>query len=229
MELQNFRYLKPRAVQINQYYCSEFRRNLLVGAFDEARLDPIVSAVSVFGALVVHLVALSVGGRARRTPEKLALIVVRPAGALVAECLAHVAALAVDFEHVHRAVLALAGAVLGQIALVLGRTALCSRVLRSAGLQIAALPCRTARVSMKHAGCRVAARIVAVLFETAVALLARLDEAVPAYRAVEELLRLVPQTVVHPVLERAGEVLQRTRRPVDWPGRTARRSHYAPV
>lgn len=144
-----------------------------------------------------------------------------PARALVAEGLAHVATLPVNLEHVLRAVLALAGAIFRKVALVLGAPALRTGVLRSTRLQVAALTGGTARVAVQHTGDRVAARIVAVVSQTTVALFARLDEPIAAYRAVEEPVRLVPQAIVHAVLEGQSQMLQRARGPVRWSGRSA--------
>lgn len=91
---------------------------------------------------------------------------------------------------------------------MLGASALRARALRPAGLQVAALAGGAACVIVQHTGGHVAAGVVAVLFQTAVALLARLDESVAAYGTVEELLRLVPQTVIHTVLEGYSQVFQ---------------------
>lgn len=183
--------------------------NLLISTLNEVGLDLIVAAVTVLTALVVHLITLRVGGRTTGAPQEPALIVVGPARALITESLSVIARLPVDLENIGRTILALAGAVFRQIALVVGAPALRAGVFRSAGLQIAAFTGGAARVAVQHAGGHVAARIVAVLLQTAVALLARLNESVAAYRAVEELLRLVPQTIVHSMVEGESQVLQR--------------------
>lgn len=175
----------------------------------------------------VHLVALRVGRGPRGTPEQFALIVVGPARALIAKRFSHAARLTVHFEHVHRAILALPGAILGQVALVLGASALGARGFRPARFQIAALARRAARVAVQHASGHVAARVVAVLLQAAVALLPGFHEPVAADRAVEQFLRLVPQTVIHPVLERERQMLEGAGRPVGRPRRAARRCHDA--
>lgn len=200
---------------------------LLSGALDVAGFDPVVAAVAVLRPFRVHLVALRVGRGPRGAPEQFALIVVGPARALVAKRFPHAARLAVHLEHVHRAVLALPGAVLGQVALVLGASALGARGFRPARFQVAALARRAARVAVQHARGHVAARIVAVLLQPAVALLPGLHEPVAADRAVEQLLRLVPQAIIHPVLERERQVLEGAGRPVGRPRRAARRRHDA--
>lgn len=195
--------------------------NLLVVTLDEARLDAIVATITVLRALVVHLVALRVGGPAGGAPQELTLVVVGPAGALIAEGLPHAARFPVHLEHIRGTVFALAGAVFRQVALVLGAPALRAGALRPAGLQVAALAGGAARVVVQHAAGRVATGIVAVLLQAAVALLARLDEAVAAYRAVEELLRLISEAIVHAVFEGQCQMLERTRGPVRRPVRAA--------
>ena len=83
-----------------------------------------------------------------------------------------------------------------------------ARRLRVTRLKVAALARGAGRVGKHSARGRVAARVVAVVLQPAVTLLARLNEAVAAHRAVEERARLVTQAVVHPVLEGQGEVLE---------------------
>jgi hypothetical protein len=198
-------------------------------ALDVVVASPVVAAVPGLRALVVHFVAKRVRGRPGRPPQQLALVVVGPAVALVAISLAHTAGLAVDLEDIRGTVFALAGTKLGQVALLLGAPALGARDLGLAGAQVAAASGRAARVPVQHAGGAVATGIVAVVDEAAVALLAGLDEAVPADRTVEQSLRLVAQTVIHPVLEGQCQVLQGTGGPVRRPRGAARRRHYAPA
>lgn len=176
-------------------------------------------------AFVVHLVALGVGRCAGGTPQQFTLVIVSPARALIAKRFSHAARFTVHLEHVDGAVLALAGAVFRQVALVLGAPALGARRFRPASFQIATLAGGAARVAMQHAGGHVAARIVAVFLQAAVALLARFHESVTANRAVEQLLRFVSQTIIHAVLERQSQMLQGASGPVRRSQRTARRCH----
>lgn len=175
--------------------------NLLIVAFDKARVNAIVTAVTVLRSLVVHLITLRVGGPTGGTPQQLALIVVSPTRTLIAKSLAHVASLTVHLEHVRWTIFALTGAVLRQVALMLDIPTFCASALRLASLQVATFTGCAARVTVQHAGGYVTARIVAVLLQAAITLFARLDKSVAAYGAVEQLLRFVPQAVIHTVLE----------------------------
>ena len=182
--------------------------HLLIGTLHVVIPRTIEPAIPVLCALAVHLVAQRVRARASRSPQQLALIVVRPAAALITVRFAHTASLPVNLEHVRGTILALTGTVLRQVALLLCTSALGACGLGLAGFEVAALAGCTAGVSVEHAGGRVAAGIVAVVDEAAVALLAGLDETVAADRRVEEPRRLVAQAVVHAMLEGQREVLQ---------------------
>ena len=72
-----------------------------------------------------------------------------------------------------------------------------SRGLGLAGLEVAALPRGAGGVGEDGAGGGVAARVVAVVLQAAVALLPRLHEAVTTDRAVEQSAGLVTEAVVH--------------------------------
>jgi hypothetical protein len=80
---------------------------------------------------------------------------------------------------------------------------------------------------VQHARGGVATGVVAVLRKAAVALLPRLDEAVPADWTVEERRRFVLQTVVHPVSERQQQIVQTATGPMLGGHRRAAGSHYA--
>jgi hypothetical protein len=80
---------------------------------------------------------------------------------------------------------------------------------------------------VQHARGGVATGVVAVLRKAAVALLPRLDEAVPADRTVEERRRFVLQTVVHPVSERQQQIVQTATGPMLGGHRRAAGRHYA--
>ena len=73
----------------------------------------------------------------------------------------------------------------------------CPRRLGPAGLEVAALPRGAGGVGEDGAGGGVAARVVAVILQAAVALLPGLHEPVTAHRSVEQGARLVTETVVH--------------------------------
>ena len=90
-----------------------------VGAGDVALVDPVVPTVPVSAPLLVLLVALIVRLLARGSPEQSTLVGVSPAGSLVAEGLPHLAGHSVHLEHVGRAELAGARAVLREVTLVL--------------------------------------------------------------------------------------------------------------
>lgn len=118
-----------------------------------------------------------------------------------------VAGLRVAAEHIRRTVLGLPGAILGQIAFVLLRAAVGARQLGPAGVQVAALAGGAGGVAVQHAGLRVAAVVLAVLGQTAVALLARLHESIATLRRVKESCGLVPQAVVHAAREGNGQLI----------------------
>jgi len=119
----------------------------------------------------------------------------------IAESLATVAGLTVYLKHIRWTIFALTGAVFRQIALVLSSSALRACSLRPTSLQIATLAGSTARVTVQHTSGHVAAGIVAVFLQTAITLLAWLNESITAYRTIKKFLRLVSQAVIHPVFE----------------------------
>ena len=205
------------------------REYSLVVTLEKARVYSVISAISVFSTLVIHIVALLVGRRASRTPQEFALIVVSTTSTLIAKSASHVTSLSVDFEHITGTIFAMAGTKFRQIALVLGWSTLSTGVLWFAGIEIATLAGSATRVCVKHTRGRVATGIVAIIFETAVALFAEFDETVAADWTVEELFGLVSKAVVHTVLESASKVFQRTGGPVNWPSGTARGSHNTPI
>ena len=73
---------------------------------------------------------------------------------------------------------------------------------RLTGLEVAALPRGAGGVGDHVAGAGVAAGVVAVLLQAAVALLAGLHEPVPTDRTLEQGPGLVPETGVHTCSER---------------------------
>jgi hypothetical protein len=92
----------------------------------------------------------------------------------------------VHFEKIVWTVLRLSGAKFWQVTLMVSRAALCSSPLRSAGIQITALACCTGGVEVQHAGGSIAARVVALLGQSAVTLLSGLNKVIAANRAVEQ-------------------------------------------
>lgn len=82
---------------------------------------------------------------------------------------------------------------------------------------------------MKHAGVRIAARIVTMLWKTAIALFSGLHETVSADRRLEELRGLVLEAVVHSVVEGEVELVDAAGTPVSWSHRRAGRRHDAAV
>ena len=95
--------------------------------------------------------------------------------------------------------------------------------------QIAAFPCCTTRISIQHASRGIAASVVAMLRQTAVALFPGFDEPVSANRAVEQRRRLILQAIVHPVGKRQQQVVQTTGGPVGGRHRRTARRHDAAV
>lgn len=136
------------------------------------------------------------------------------AGAQKTVSLIIIAWLRVTSKHIRRTILRLAGTVLGQIALVLLRTAGTARQLGSACLQVTALAGGARSVAVQHAGVRIAAAVLAVGGQAAVALLAGLHKAVAALWRVEEARRLVPQAVVHAARESNGQLIDAAAAPV---------------
>ena len=159
-------------------------------------------------SLPILLVALVVALLPTGTPEQTALVAVTPARALVAERLAHFARHPVHLEDVLWTELVVAGAELRKVALMFRQSAHVARRLWFAGFEVAALSSGAGGVRMESAGGRVAARVVAVLLQPAVALLTGLHKAVAADRALKQSSGLVPEAVVHAVLKGEGEVLQ---------------------
>jgi len=149
---------------------------------------------------------LRVGGPTGGTPQEFALIVMRSARALIAESFAYAADFSIHLKHIRRTIFALTRAIFRQIALVFGASTFCTRALRPAGLQITTLAGGTACITMQHASSHVATGIVAVLLQAAIALFARFDESVATYGTVKELLRFVPQAIIHTVLEGYGQM-----------------------
>ncbi len=101
-----------------------------------------------------------------------------------------------------------AGAELGQVALMLGVPTLHAGRLRPARLEVTTLARGARGVGPQPTCGRIAARVVAMLAQPAVALLARLHKPVAAHGTVEQGARSVAQAIVHPVLEGQGQVLQ---------------------
>ena len=102
----------------------------------------------------------------------LTLVCVCPACSFEAVAFVDLARGAVDLVHVRGAVLAVSGAVLGQVALVGGWTAHLAGRLDLAGGQVAAGAGGASGVGKQAAGRRVAARVVAIVLKATVAFFA---------------------------------------------------------
>jgi hypothetical protein len=100
--------------------------------------------------------------------------------------LCFVALLSVHLEKIVRTVLRLSCAKFWQVALVVGRATLGSSPLGSAGVQITTLACCAGGIEVQHAGGGIAARVVALLGQSAVTLLSGLNKVVAANRAVKQ-------------------------------------------
>lgn len=88
--------------------------------------------------------------------------------------------------------------------------------MRFARRQVAAASSCARCISIKHASVRIAARVVAVLRQPAIALFALLNEAVAAGRCVEQLRRLVFKAIIHAVVERKIQLIDAAGAPVSW-------------
>ena len=205
------------------------REYSLAVTLDKALVYFVISAISLVSTQFISIVAPLVGRRASRTPQELALIVVSRTSTLIAKSASQVANLSVNFEHITGTIFAMPGTKFRQIALVLGRSTLSTGVLRFAGIEIATLTGSATRVCVKHTRGGVATGIVAIIFETAVALFAEFDETVAADWTVEEFFGLVSNAVVQTVVERSIKLFHRTGGPVNLSSGTDRVSHNTPA
>lgn len=228
-------------------------QNVLLVALRVVLLQLIVAAVAVTRTL--QIVGIAFGRRfARRTPQRAALVVVRPARALVAVRTAAGAHVRVASIVVRRTVFGFAGAELGQIAFaVVGGAAHNAGGVRPARGQIAAGAGCARRIRAQHAGGRIAARILAELRFAAVALFAALDEAVAARWRAEQAGRFVsvagavmqtirmngtrstkdtkerhsPQAIIESMMERTVQLIDAARAPMQRHFRRGGRRHDA--
>lgn len=69
---------------------------------------------------------------------------------------------------------------------------------------------------MQHTGDRIAAAVLAVGGQAAIALLAGFHEAVAALRRIEEASGLIPQAIVHAAREGDGQLIDAAAAPVHW-------------
>jgi len=200
--------------------------NILMSARNVLRLVFVVATVAMPTSIDVLVVALF-RRLARRSPENLALIVMRAARALIAISFPVVTLLGITLEHIAGTELGVALAVLGQIAFAIRVTTRLSGIVRHACRQVAATSRRTRGVTVEHTSVWIATRILAMLDHAAIALLARLDESIAADRRLKDLCRFVLQAIVHAVMQRQVQLVNAARAPVCGRNRGTGRRHYA--
>lgn len=165
------------------------------------------------GSLPVLIITLIVRLFSGRTPQQLALITVRSARTLITKCFSNFARSPVHFVHVIGAELALAVAILGQVALVISCATCRSGQLRPTRGKIATIAGGASGIGVELASVGIAARVVAVVLHAAVASLSGLDKTVAANGSVKNCERFVSQAVVHAVFKCQGQVLETARAP----------------
>jgi len=176
-------------------------------------VETVVPTVTVPASLPVLFIALVIRLLTRGTPEQSALVRVCATCSLEAERLPNLARNAVNLENIFWAELRGSRAVLWQVTLVFREPAHCSGQFWFAGLEVATFSRSTGGVRKEFTRVRIAARIVAMLLQSAVTFLARLHEPVTTHGGVEQGPWFVSQAIIHPMFEGQGQVLKAARRP----------------